>query len=1008
MKLKFDYLKKCTLLLVSLLAMSSFAFAQRTITGMVKDADGKESLIGASVLAEGTTTGTVTDYDGKFSLNVPAGVKALIFSYTGYNTQRVELGASNNVEVSLKGGTVLDQVVVVGYGSLKSKQVTSAVTSVKAEDFNKGNINDPVQLLQGKVAGLSIARPSGDPNGSFEIRLRGISTIGANVQPLVVVDGIPGVDLKLVDPNDIEQIDVLKDGSASAIYGARASSGVIIVTTKKGVAGRTDVDYSTLFAKDNIIRTPQVMSADDYLAAGGTNLNNRTDWYKQITNSGAFSQIHNLSLSGGVGKTSYRAAFNYRGAKGIMLNDGFDQLNGRFNLTQKALNDKLTFTLDVAATNRNSKFGFAEAFRYATTYNPTAPIFDTTSTGVKFGGFAQIQGQFDGFNPYAITQQSTNEGSQKRINLNGRLSYELMKGLTVSSTYGLNRRSDIYGQYYSRFAQFKGGAGGAEKGLASRFSEDEVSNFFNTTAEYKKDFGKLGFNVLGGYEYQDQLLENFAINGAKGFATDALKYNNIESAENILKGLVKPESAKNGRTLASFFGRVALDYDDTYFAQIALRRDGSSMLAEGNKWGLFPAVSAGVSISKLAGLTSFQNLKIRAGYGVTGALPGEPYLSLTNYRPVPVSSGTAGNVVIGSSFVPVRNGNPDLKWEQKAEINVGIDFLTLNSRLSGSLEYYSRNITDLLYYFANTPAGLFERDGITANAGELTSSGFEASFNYQVFKSSDKKGLSWNTGLNLGTAKTVLNKIANDKFSIGAAGYLKLANVGAPGLNDDFITLVTEGQQLGRLMAFDYAGVDKDGNPLGRALNGETKLLKDLTDADRIEAGNGLPRLTVGFSNQFQLGGFDLNFFFRAVTGHSLVNEYRVFYENNNAGSVKDYNRIKTKYWDKNIKQASYNSYYVEKADFVKLDNFTLGYVFTLPAGSSISKLRLYVSGNNLLTFTNYTGVDPEVRYSDVGASDNGGTAPRQFNPDPLVSGVDRRTNYFATRSFSVGLNVGF
>ena len=1008
MKRKFNYLTKSALLLLAFVAMSGFASAQRTISGMIKDADNREPLIGASVLAEGTTTGTVTDFDGKFSLNVPSSAKALVISYTGYNTQRVELGASNNVDISLKGGTVLDQVVVVGYGSLKAKQVTSAVTSVKAEEFNKGNINDPIQLLQGKVAGLNIARASGDPNGAFEIRLRGISTIGANVQPLVVVDGIPGVDIKLVDPNDIEQIDVLKDGSASAIYGARASSGVILITTKKGASGRTLVEYNTQFTKDNIARLPQIMTAEQYKAAKGDTIRKdvATDWYKEITNPDAFSQIHNLSLSGGIGQTSYRASFNYRGARGIMQNDGFNQLNARLNVTQKALDDKLTFTVDASATNRDSKFGFAEAFRYATIYNPTAPIFDSSATrGAPYGGYYQVTG-FEQFNPVALVNQSINEGNQKRININGKVAYEVMRGLTASATYGLTRRSDVYGQYYSRLGLFRGGAGGAQKGAASRFTEDEVANFFNTTLEYKNNYGKLGFNVIGGYEYSDQLLSNFAINNAKGFATDLLKYNNIESAENILLGQVKPESAKNGRKLASFFGRVALDYDDTYFAQIALRQDGSSMLSAGNKWGLFPAISAGVALHKLANIKSFQNLKLRAGYGVTGALPGDPYLSLTTYRPVPVSGSTPGTV--GTSFDPDRNGNPDLKWEQKAEFNVGLDFLTLNSRLSGSLEYYSRNITDLLYFFQNTPAGLFEKDGITANGGELTSSGVEATLNFQVIKPTKKDGFSWNTGINAGTAQTVLNKIATDKFSIGAAGYLKLANVGGPGLNDDFITLVTSGQQLGRLMAFDYVGVDSAGSPQGRSKSGEVKLLKDLTDGDRIEAGNGLPKLNLGWSNQIQVAGFDLNFFFRAVLGHSLVNEYRVFYENNNAGSIKSYNRIQTKYWDPKIKQASYNSYYVEKADFLRLDNLTLGYTFKMPAGSSISKLRLYVTGNNLLTVTNYTGVDPEVRYSDVGASANGDTAPRQFNPDPLVPGVDRRTNYFSVRSFSVGLNVGF
>ena len=990
MKIKVNF--KSFVLLALFTALSNLLSAQKSITGLVTDTDNGDPLVGASVVVTGTLKGTLTDVDGKYELQVPADATTLTYSFTGYSSLTIPIGTSKVIDAKLKGGTILETAVVVGYGTLKSKEVTGSVTSVKAEDFNKGNINDPVQLLQGKVAGLSISRPSGDPNGGFDIRLRGVSTIGSNVQPLIVVDGVPGIDLKLVDPNDIATFDVLKDGAAAAIYGASGSSGVILITTKKGSSGKSAVEYTVQLSNDAIAKKPAFLSASEFKTRGGTDLGANTDWYSAISRS-ALSHTHNLSLSGGMGKTSYRASLNYRNAQGVALKSGFSQLNGRFNLSQKALNDKMTFSFDASATNKDAQYGYGEAFRYAGTHNPTAPILDGTAAGAETGGYHQISG-FDDYNPVALINQSTNEGKIKSLFLSGRAEYELAKGLKLSSLYSINREATFNGEYYSRLGRFRGKD---RNGLASRYTRDIDENYFSTVLTYNTDFGKVGFNAVGGYDYRDRTSQDTYIQ-LGDFVTDAYGYDFLAGSNNLIKNSPLPVvgGGHQRRKLIAFFGRAAFNYDDTYFGTLTLRREGSTMFGVNNKWGLFPAVSAGVALNKVLNLKSFESLKLRAGYGVTGGLPGGEYYSQSTY---------ASDKGLPTT---VRNGNPDLKWEEKAELSVGLDFLALDARLSGTLEYYNRNVKDMLYFFENTAPGLFEKSGVYANAGVLTSNGVELSLGYQVMKPKPG-GLGWKVDFNVATNQSIIKTITTDALRIAENGRIKIARVGAPGLNDDYMILVEQGKTVGQIWTIAYAGVNDKGQVLGYAADGVTKkLVTELADSDRKVFGSGLPKATLGLNNSFTYGNFDFNFFLRGAFGHSIINENRIFYENNNAGSIKSYNAIQTSLYDPAVKEARWTSLYIEKGDFIRLDNFTLGYNVGLPAGSAFTKARVYVSGNNLFTFTNYTGVNPEVRYSDVGPNDNGGRPSREFNPDPLAPGIDRRSNYYAVRSLAIGVNLGF
>lgn len=988
MKLQFNVVRS-GLLFIAFLALGNFAMAQRMVKGKVSDADSGEALIGASVAAVGTTRGTVTDIDGNYSLDVPAGVTQLRISYTGYAEQSVTLGAANVVDVKLAGGTILDEVVVVGYGSLKAKEVTSAVSTVKVADFNKGNITDVAQLLQGKVAGLSIARPGSDPNGSFNIRLRGLSTVSQNTSPLIIVDGVPVANLNLVDPQNIESFDVLKDGSASAIYGTRASSGVIIITTKKGMAGKSEVEYNGSVSFDQIANGLDLLSGADFVKnAGGTDLGSNTDWMKEVSRTG-LSHKHNIAFGGGAGKMTYRTSLSYQGVQGIAKGSDFGQVLANISLTQKALDDRITFSANLGATQKDANRGFTEAFRYAAVYNPTAPILSDKPEYAATGGYYQAIGSFDQFNPVAIIEQNIN----KRVDLNqyGNLKMDvaLGGGLSAAVFYSVIRDNRKDREYYDKQSFFRGGGG---RGSGVAVEENWVTSLVEGTVNYNKEFGKLGFKALAGYSFQDFDHEGFGTQ-AGDILLDELGIDNLGAFVDYYNGLAIPSSIRDAKRLIAGFGRVQMNYDDTYFMTASLRREGSSRFGANNKWGLFPAVSVGVQLANLLNISTFNSLKARVGYGVTGAEPSESYLSLQKFGPLGsfFYSGGSYKLAYGPSGT---NANPDLKWEQKSDINVGVDFALMDYRLTGNLDFYTTTTTDLLYPF-DVPVPPNFASQTWLNVGELKNSGLELGLNYSIWDTRDK---SWSSGLTFSTYKTELTDLNQ------AGATRDIANVGAPGLNNEYYVRLEEGQPIGQLYVRDFLRISDGGDYVFTALaGGETT---DPKLAAYKVAGQGLPKFDVGFTNNFGFGNWDVQVFFRGLFGHSLANEYRVFYESNDPGT-KTWNKIATKYYDTKLKAANApSSYHVEKADYFKLDNLTLGYNVKLGAASAFNKARLFVNGQNLFVITGYTGVDPEVRYSDPGSVDNGNREAVIKNP--LAPGIDRRSTYFRARTFTVGVNLGF
>ena len=979
-------------LAVLLLLITSVAWSQsRTVTGKVTSLDDGVGIPGVNVVEKGTNNGTVTDVDGNYTLNVGEGA-TLVFSFVGYSGQEVATGNQTSINVALTADvTSLDEVVVVGYGTQEKKEITSAVTSVKEADFNRGTVNDPIQLLQGKVAGLNITRPGGDPNAAFNVRLRGVSTFGANSEPLIVIDGVIGGSLSTVDPNDIASIDVLKDASAAAIYGSRGGSGVILVTTKSGKAGRVSVDYNGSYALENVARTIPVMSAQEYLQVpGARDLGGDTDWLDVVTKTGD-AMVHNLSLGGGNASTTYRASFNIRNTHGIGIKSGFEQLNARLNLSQKALNDRATFNFNLSTTNKDANEGFPEAFNYAIIANPTMPIYDNTTTsptaGANYGGYAE-RDIFDFFNPLSIA--ALNERVKKNSDLLASLRAEydfadIVKGFRVSLFYSAQRLNELRGVHGAKISKIAGSGG---RGVASRETDYDYNELFETTLNYDKNFGNANLALLGGYSYQEFYEEGFAAAGGN-FLSDLFTYNNLGAAFDFDYGLGDVGGYASSNKLVAFFGRANLNVNENYFVSVSARYEGSSRFGVNNKWGLFPAISAGATLSNMLDIPSVNSLKLRVSYGVTGNQPNQSYISIQRF-------GRTGsfyyNGAYGPAYGPISNPNPDLAWETKEEIDFGTDFSLLDNRLSGTIDYYVRNTRDLILAVnVPVPPNLF---GTTIlNIGEVQNSGLEVALNYVV---STSPSFQWTTGANLATFSTKVLSLSSGEVEVGSGGVLfPGANMGSPGQNDTRLVRVKEGEPLGQFWGPVKEGVAADGNLIFKDLNGDGTFCN--CDDDRTVIGNGMPAMTVGFNNSFTFGNWDLNIFIRGAFGHEMLNSYRGFYENTEVTTVGNYNIVKTKYYDPSITKAVVNSSHIEKADYVKLDNASLGYNFKMNGGA-INRLRFYVSGQNLFTITGYTGVDPEVRFVDV-------------EPEPdnaLAPGIERRSTYFTTRMFTLGVNLGF
>ena len=977
-------------LLLTLLSFSLTALAQQKVTGKVKDSSG-EPVIGASVVVKGNNTmGTITDFDGNFMLDVPT-KSVLVISYIGYVTQEVPTAGKKSLEIILKEDTkTLDEVVVIGYGTQRKGDVTSSVASVKADNFVKGAVKDVGQLIQGKVAGLAITNPNGDPTGSTQIRLRGTNTIGgANTAPLVLIDGIPG-ELGTVAPEDVESVDVLKDGSAAAIYGTRGTNGVILITTKqaKGV-DINQVEYNGYVSTSLIAKKLDMLNADEFRTLYPDQDHGAdTDWIDEISRT-PISHVHNLSLMGGNSKTNYIANLNYASRQGIMKKSDFESFQGRIEVTHRMFDDKLKLKFGLfGKKNQMESTTSGGSFRgwvygQATRRNPTDPVRNEDGT------WNENVSKFEYENPLALLYEAEGNVKKTQLRYNGNIVYNPIKDLTLSAVFSYIRdnMNRGYGETLSHISALRDGLAG----WSSVGAYTKMEKLMELTAQYNKEIGAHKFSVLGGYSYNETDFEELWIDNY-GFQDDYFGgWHNIGIGSALKDGKANIGSKKTPTNLIGFFGRATYSFKNRYLLMGALRYEGASQLwGTDNAWGLFPSVSVGWRITEEAFMKNqkiFDDLKLRVGYGVTGSQPKDPFLGVAMLK-YGSYAFVNGNWI--QTIVPASNPNPDLKWEEKKETNIGLDFVSWGGRLSGSIDCYNRDVDGLIYeYGVPTPPNLYNKT--MANGGTMRNRGVEVLVTVVPVQNKD---FEWST---TGTFSLNSNKLISLSGSIFKSDY-DYFNTGTVEYSGQVADShrVQVGESIGNFYGFKVVDVDSEGRWIYEDRNGELVNYKDFTHApeDKHVIGNGLPKWYAGWNNTLRYKNFDLNVTMRGAFGFQIINGGRMNYEN--VKNSRFENRLKSvndlvfgKHTLSPEVEPEFNSYYVEDGDYWKIDNITLGYSFG-QVGKYIKSLRIYGSVLNALTITGYKGIDPEV------------------STDGLTPGYDTRDRYPSVRSFTFGVNVKF
>ena len=977
-------------LLLTLLSFSLTALAQQKVTGKVKDSSG-EPVIGASVVVKGINSmGTITDFDGNFMLDVPT-KSVLVISYIGYVTQEVPTAGKKSLEIILKEDTkTLDEVVVIGYGTQRKGDVTSSVASVKADNFVKGAVKDVGQLIQGKVAGLAITNPNGDPTGSTQIRLRGTNTIGgANTAPLVLIDGIPG-ELGTVAPEDVESVDVLKDGSAAAIYGTRGTNGVILITTKqaKGV-DINQVEYNGYVSTSLIAKKLDMLNADEFRTLYPDQDHGAdTDWIDEISRT-PISHVHNLSLMGGNSKTNYIANLNYASRQGIMKKSDFESFQGRIEVTHRMFDDKLKLKFGLfGKKNQMESTTSGGSFRgwvygQATRRNPTDPVRNEDGT------WNENVSKFEYENPLALLYEAEGNVKKTQLRYNGNIVYNPIKDLTLSAVFSYIRdnMNRGYGETLNHISALRDGLAG----WSSVGAYTKMEKLMELTAQYNKEIGAHKFSVLGGYSYNETDFEELWIDNY-GFQDDYFGgWHNIGIGSALKDGKANIGSKKTPTNLIGFFGRATYSFKNRYLLMGALRYEGASQLwGTDNAWGLFPSISVGWRITEEAFMKNqkiFDDLKLRVGYGVTGSQPKDPFLGVAMLK-YGSYAFVNGNWI--QTIVPASNPNPDLKWEEKKETNIGLDFVSWGGRLSGSIDYYNRDVDGLIYeYGVPTPPNLYNKT--MANGGTMRNRGVEVLVTVVPVQNKD---FEWST---TGTFSLNSNKLISLSGSIFKSDY-DYFNTGTVEYSGQVADShrVQVGESIGNFYGFKVVDVDSEGRWIYEDRNGELVNYKDFTHApeDKHVIGNGLPKWYAGWNNTLRYKNFDLNVTMRGAFGFQIINGGRMNYEN--VKNSRFENRLKSvndlvfgKHTLSPEVEPEFNSYYVEDGDYWKIDNITLGYSFG-QVGKYIKSLRIYGSVLNALTITGYKGIDPEV------------------STDGLTPGYDTRDRYPSVRSFTFGVNVKF
>ncbi len=991
-----------------------------TITGTITDNQG-DPIIGANVVEKGTTNGTSTDLDGKFRLSVKNAQSVLLITYIGYTNQEEVVGNKTSFNITLQEDSkIMDDVVVIGYGTQRKGDVTSAIVSVKAEDFTIGKIGDAADLIKGKIAGLNIVKSSGDPNSSSGMMLRGVNTVLGDITPLVLVDGIEG-SLTTVAPENIESIDVLKDASAAAIYGTRGANGVILITTKTGKReSHSEINYSSYVSFSDWYKTAKFMDTNDIIY-GLTNFEYEgydTDWLKAVTRKAGYTQNHSLSMRGGTKSSAYAGNVTYSDEDGIMRKSDRTDLKAQLDFTQYALNDIVKFNINIlySKNERNPQSDNNDnryVYRQALIHNPSSPVYNQDGT------YYEEFSRFQYYNPVAIQNELIGDVRSQLARLTGNITVEPIKGWQTNLMLSLRENTSTGETYYT--SNYYSQKTGDIRGSAGKSSSNGKSENLELTSRYDLNVKKHRLSALVGYSYLYNEYDGFNA-GNSNFPSESYLYNNLAQGTYLKDPdkVVSLGSYKNDNTLIGFFGRVSYGYDDRYNIMASIRREGSSKFGDNNKWGTFPSVSLGWNAHNEAFMKQFTWLnvaKLRVGQGITGVIPGDSYLSLNVYDYDPYGNHLSQSGVWTPSLKVYQNPNPDLKWQKTQEWNFGIDWSILDNRLGGSIDLYTKKTVDLLYdYPVPVPPNLY--NSTQANVGKIRNQGIEVMINAVPLRTKD---FEYNTTLTLSHNNNKLLSMSNDLYETDS--FHERGGLGDPISVPTHYTEI--GKSVGNYWGLKSVGVSKDGVVLVEVKDDAGNWVVKEFDAkyneqeNRQDLGRGLPQLYAGWSNTFIYKGFDLNLQFTGQFGFKILNAQRSFYENNSIA----YNRLKSAAnWhgavdtngnavidpetgkQKQVRLSGsmsqgFWSDHLEKGDFVKLTNATLGYTYQFNRDNKyINSARIYVSGQNLFCITGYSGLDPEVS-SSVGSGSN---------IDWLSPGIDNRDKYPTIRSFTVGVNINF
>lgn len=984
-------------LLTALFFMTgTMAFAENGISGTVKDANGNP-LPGVIVKVEGTKEATVTDSNGRYSLNA-APSQRLEFSYLGYAS--LTLDASQSKQVVLKeDNKTLGEVVVVGYGTMRRKDVTSSITTLKQEDLNLGVITTPGEMLQGKVPGL-VVTTTANPNGEPSITLRGASTLrtGEAMQPYYIVDGVPGVDLSLVSPDDIESIDVLRDATATAIYGSKAANGVIIVTTKKGSKGAAHIGYRGYLAVENVSKDVDLATADDlrsYAQANNFKLPDdqgaNTDWQKEVERTG-ISHNHNLSVSGGNDKSNYNISLNYMNRQGVIKSTDMNRLTARALAQSRVLHDRLNLALgvnysrteinDVPSTNERG-MAVADAMVY---YSPLQPVKNADGTWFSSTSVTNY------YNPVSMIHEDEMNYVKKRTQITGKADLNILKGLTWTAQFSYSEKQNVTSIYHSTQSQIVKTNGEAQR--STYFSNKKVFETYGNYQTTLNDLHRLGF--MAGYSWEESNNNDGFGLTVKDFYSNALRYYDLTYA-NKIDGIDAVESGSlSTLRMISFYGRANYSFADKYNIQATLRRDGSSAFGKDNRWATFPSVSASWRMSEepfIKNLNLFDNLSLHAGYGVSGnSLGFDAFTAIKTYAasgwfPYTDADGTTTNMhTIGAT----NNANPDLKWERTGMFNIGLDFGFFNGRLSGTLEYYDKRTSDLIYYYP-VSTDRYEFSTMTANVGDISNKGVELSISAIPVVN---RNFKWSTTLNLSHNSNRVEKLSNQTFSVD---YIDEADCLITGNTGVYVQRIMEGCPIGQFYTYEWAGYNDQGvsqfyvhDPTTGKRTGEVTTKPQ--DTDRTKTGSAQPKLTYGWNNTLTYKKWSMNIFFQGVLGNKVFDAIRA--QGNCVSLIAQGKNVfkecltDQKYGDVNAQTPS--DRWIEDGSYLRLSTLTLAYDFG-KISDWVSGLSVYATCNNVFTITGFKGIDPEV--------DLGGLTP----------GVQWRNSYYPhTRTIMVGVKVNF